>query len=375
MPRCAASILSAVFGFALALALAVAARRPLAAALVAPRRRGLARDAGGTAARSRVGVVILLAVLVVLAGLTTPPRAARVRSPRRSRSRSRRSPPRRSSAVAKGGLVSLAALGLLHRAADARERLVRLGRAVRRHHVPEEADDRARDQGAAPVALLARRGARRVRRATAGIETLAARAADALEPPARKRRCCARTCTVARALRHPPRRRERAASASTPGDAPLVTRVPGIASLPTGLTRGFRYTVWSYAPQPTAAAARALAGRVYPVELTEPGTFLDVWPGVDVPPFGAPAQAASSTAARRAPGARPLRAARAGRAPVAGDAQTPYAAAVAARVVVPHARRLPLHEPSGRFGGARRSSASSSRRARATASTSPARWR
>src|SRR5207247_3884562 len=37
------------------------------------------------------------------------------------------------------------------------------------------------------------------------------------------------------------------------GDAPLVTHVPGIASLPSGLTRGFRYTAWSFAPRPTAA--------------------------------------------------------------------------------------------------------------------------
>ena len=70
------------------------------------------------------------------------------------------------------------------------------------------------------------------------------------------------------------------------GDAPLVSHVPGIASLPSGLTRGFRYTAWSYAPRPTAAQLAALEAGL-PVQLTERGTFLDVWHRVNVPPFGA----------------------------------------------------------------------------------------
>src|SRR5439155_1503836 len=103
------------------------------------------------------------------------------------------------------------------------------------------------------------------------------------------------------------------------GDAPIVSHVPGLAQLPSGLTRGFRYTAWSEAPAPTAAEL-ARSRPVYPIELTEPGTFLDVQ-GATMAPFGR---------ARRAGPERyaPLR--RAALA-VAGDAQTPYAAAAAGR--------------------------------------------
>ena len=71
------------------------------------------------------------------------------------------------------------------------------------------------------------------------------------------------------------------------GDAPIVRRAPGFAELPSGLTRGFTYEVGSYAPEPTAAQLERVRP-VYPIELTEPGTFLDVWPGVTAPAFGKP---------------------------------------------------------------------------------------
>jgi len=67
------------------------------------------------------------------------------------------------------------------------------------------------------------------------------------------------------------------------GDAPLV-RGPGVARLPSGLSRGFRYTVWSYAPQPKPQELAASRPR-YPATVAR--EFLDVWPGVAMPAFGA----------------------------------------------------------------------------------------
>jgi transglutaminase-like putative cysteine protease len=69
------------------------------------------------------------------------------------------------------------------------------------------------------------------------------------------------------------------------GDAPLVRRAPGFAELPSGLTNGFTYEVSSYAPEPTATQLEHVRP-AYPVELTRPGAFLDVWPGVTAPAFG-----------------------------------------------------------------------------------------
>src|SRR5204863_7490390 len=71
------------------------------------------------------------------------------------------------------------------------------------------------------------------------------------------------------------------------GDAPLVRDVPGTAELTSGLTRGFRYSVWSEAPEPTPAEL-ARSRPSYPVELTEPGTFLDVGRDITMPQFGRP---------------------------------------------------------------------------------------
>jgi transglutaminase-like putative cysteine protease len=101
------------------------------------------------------------------------------------------------------------------------------------------------------------------------------------------------------------------------GDAPIVSHAPGLAELPSGLTRGFRYTVWSKVPAPTPAEL-ARSKPVYPIELTEPGTFLDAQ-GVTLPPFGRPRVAVPE---RYEPLWRTALA-------VAGDAPTPYGAAAA----------------------------------------------
>jgi transglutaminase-like putative cysteine protease len=104
------------------------------------------------------------------------------------------------------------------------------------------------------------------------------------------------------------------------GDAPLVSNVPGIAQLPSGLTRGFRYSVWSEAPQPTAAEL-ARSQPIYPVELMEPGTFLDIGRGITAAPFGQP-RVVRPELERYAPLADTAAA-------VTGKARTPYAATAA----------------------------------------------
>jgi transglutaminase-like putative cysteine protease len=75
------------------------------------------------------------------------------------------------------------------------------------------------------------------------------------------------------------------------GDAPLTRPERGFADLPEGMPAGFRYTVWSYAAQPTAAELNASAPD-YPSALTEDG-LLDVGRDATLPPFGAPHRAAT----------------------------------------------------------------------------------
>jgi transglutaminase-like putative cysteine protease len=106
------------------------------------------------------------------------------------------------------------------------------------------------------------------------------------------------------------------------GDAPLASRGPGFAELPSGLTRGFTYSVESYAPRPTAAQLQR-SRPVYPLELTEPGTFLDVWPSVTAPTFGKPRRTLLDAHPKIVRYTPILRSALS----VAGNAKTPYAAA------------------------------------------------
>ena len=74
------------------------------------------------------------------------------------------------------------------------------------------------------------------------------------------------------------------------GGAPLVRSGPGFAALNQNLPQGFRYTAWSYIHHPTAAALRRSPPE-YPSELVNEG-LLDIGGGVAVPPFGAPNRAA-----------------------------------------------------------------------------------
>jgi hypothetical protein len=70
------------------------------------------------------------------------------------------------------------------------------------------------------------------------------------------------------------------------GGAPLIQPSPGFALLPSGLTRDFRYTAWSYAPRLTAAGLRR-SPAAYPAELAKQGLLM-VGDGVSTPAFGVP---------------------------------------------------------------------------------------
>ena len=70
-----------------------------------------------------------------------------------------------------------------------------------------------------------------------------------------------------------------------------LVREPGVAALSQNLPHGFRYTVWSYTARPTAAALRR-SSATYPVELADEG-MLDVDLAVGYAPqrFGTPGRA------------------------------------------------------------------------------------
>ena len=108
---------------------------------------------------------------------------------------------------------------------------------------------------------------------------------------------------------------------------PAVRVGQNVALASDGLRRGQRYIVWSYAPRPTPQRlvhSRAL----YPAALTRPGRELEIAPGVNAPSFGAAGRDArldSRLVGQLTPYAQLLARARS----VAGDTHSPYAAAVA----------------------------------------------
>jgi transglutaminase-like putative cysteine protease len=304
-------VLTAVFGFALVLTLAVAARRPLVAALVLLGGAGWPATLRGDTGAAAFGVLILVAVLVLLAGLTTRH-------------------------VPRGALPAVVALALAALVATGSSAVAKGGLVSWQRWDPYNTPQR-------PVSVsfvwnANYSGIRFPRKRTTVLEVKALRRslywraavldsfagdrwlespplhADALMP--------GKTKLLRQQVRVLALAETRLVGASVPvrfdaGDAPIVSHVPGLAQLPSGLTRGFRYTAWSEAPAPTAAEL-ARSRPVYPLELTEPGTFLDVQ-GATMAPFGQ---------ARRAGPERyaPLRQAALA---VAGDARTPYAAVAA----------------------------------------------
>jgi transglutaminase-like putative cysteine protease len=304
-------VLAAVFGFVLALAMAVAAGRPLVAVLALLGGAGWPATLRGDAGAVTFGVLILVAALVVLAGLT-------------------------GRHVPRGALPAAVALGIAAVVATSSSAVAKGGLLSWQRWDPYNAP-----QPPVSVSFVWNahyRGIRFPSKRTTVLEVKAPRRslywraavldtfagdrwlespplhADALMP--------ATTPLLRQQVRVLALSDTRLVGASVPvrydaGDAPIVSHVPGIAQLPSGLTRGFRYTAWSEAPAPTPGEL-AKSRPVYPIALTEPGTFLDVGSST-MAPFGQPRRAGPERYA-------PLR--RAALA-VAGDARTPYAAAAA----------------------------------------------
>ncbi|MHB8648666.1 MAG: transglutaminase family protein [Gaiellaceae bacterium] len=155
----------------------------------------------------------------------------------------------------------------------------------------------------------------------------APRGGDSLEPAAsRDRKRWIRADVTVEALSD-----TRLVGGSTPvaftaGAAPLRRPEPGEALLPSGLTRGFQYTAYSYAPQPKSRAL-ARSEPEYPRPLR---SLLEVSPGVTMPAFGVANRTRRTNALldahpqleRYVPLARAAQ-------QVAGSARTPYGAVAA----------------------------------------------
>ena len=253
----------------------------------------------------------------------------------------------------------MAALGLLQRFAAARQCLVRLERTVRRHSFPAQTHAGPPGEGAAPLALLASSCS------TSSSATTGSRLRRCVPTRSNRPDTSSSVSTRGAALSD-----TRLVGASVPlrydaGDAPLVSDVPGIAELSSGLTRGFRYSVWSEALEPTVAQLEQ-SKPIYPVELVEPGTFLDLGRGITSAPFGQ-ARVVRPELERYAPLARMAERCRQRANAVRRNGR--------ARVVVPDDRRLPVHRPAPERRcdcPARRLRDSDTRRG--IASTSPVRW-
>jgi protein-glutamine gamma-glutamyltransferase len=319
-------LLVAVFGFAAALGIAVASRRPLAAVLVVLVGAGWPATLAGTGGGLGRGVAILLAALVVLGGLTSrrvPLTAVPVAAVLAAAAFVVSS----SSAVAKGELVgwqhwdfhtAVAAPVSVGYVWDAQYEGLRF--PAKRTTVLEIK--------APPTAMYWRAALLDVFAGDRWAEG-PLRSSDVLAPAAAENSgAWVKQVVTVRGLVDTRLVGGGVPQAFDAGDAPVVQRAPGFVYLPSGLTRGLTYTVWSYAPQPTPRQLVETGPR-YPSALTEPGSTLDVWPGVTAPPFGVPDRTRKLTSLLDAHGeiARyvPLEKAALS---VARGAQSPYAAAV-----------------------------------------------
>jgi transglutaminase-like putative cysteine protease len=108
---------------------------------------------------------------------------------------------------------------------------------------------------------------------------------------------------------------------------PVLYDGQGVARVLGGLRRDQHYTIWSYAPRPTPADL-VRAQPSYPQALTQPGRELDLARGVTSPVFGEPGRdrrLSGLLTGRLQPYAEVFKSARG----VAGETSSPYAAAVA----------------------------------------------
>jgi transglutaminase-like putative cysteine protease len=273
-------LLAAIFGFTLATALAIAARRPLAAVLLAVVAAGWPATLRGPSGALAVGALILLAVLVILAGLSARgvPRAVVPAAAALALAGVAAST---SAAVAKGALVGWQRWDFYNAAEPPVSVSFVWNAQYGGIHWPRK-ETTVLEAKAPPRSLFWRAAVLDEFTGTRWVEEPSPLRGDALEPKAAEElRQDVRVLALSDT---------RLVGASVPvrfdvGDAPVVSHAPGFAELPSGLTHGFTYTVWSDAFQPSPAQlGRSRAS--YPIELTEPGTFLDVAPGVTMPSFG-----------------------------------------------------------------------------------------
>jgi transglutaminase-like putative cysteine protease len=319
-------ILTAVFGFVLMLGVAVAARRPFAATLILLVGAGWPATLAGNGGGIGRGTAILLAALVLLAGLTSR-RVPRVTVPAVVALALAAVVASSSSAVAKDELVAWQRWDFYTAPSPPVSVSYVWNAQYDGVHFPRRRTT-VLEIKAPPASLYWRAALLDVFAADRWSEGRPLRA-DFLEPAAaRNRRNWVRQDVTVKALSD-----TRLVGASVPvafaaGDAPLKRPGPGVAFLPAGLTRGLQYTVWSYAPQPKPAQL-ARSQPLYPRALVQPTALLDVWPGVTMPPFGEASRKQHVTAALDAHPeiARYVPLEQAAFA-VAGDARTPYAAAV-----------------------------------------------
>lgn len=319
-------ILAAVFGFVFVLGVAVASRRPVGATLVVLLGAGWPATLAGNGGGLGRGIAILLAALTLLAGLTSR-RVPRITVPAVAALALAALVASSSPAVAKGELVAWQKWDFYTAPTPPVSVSYVWNAQYDGLHFPRRRTTVLEIK--APAASLYWRAALldvfAADRWSEGRPLLV----DSLEPAAaHDRRNWVREDVTVKALSD-----TRLVGASVPvafaaGDAPLQRPAPGIALLPAGLTRGFQYTAWSYAPQPKPAQLTR-SRPLYPRALVRPNALLDVWPGVTMPPFGAASRKEQVTAVLDAypeiARYRPLEQAAFS---VAGDARTPYAAAV-----------------------------------------------
>ena len=279
-------VLSGLFLFALGVALLVAARKPVAGALMLLLGAGWPATLLGPSRGVAMGAAILAAALAILAGLG-----------------SRRLP---ALAIPAGAVVAVAAIAV-GSATAARHGLVHW-QSWNLAHVAT---------GPSNVGFVWNAqygGIRYSGHPTTVLEVQSAQAptylratvlddfrddawaiglprpADSLEPAAARRRSNqTRQVVTVTTLADPhlvggsiPMRFEAAAG------APLVRSQPGFAALNQNLPQGFRYTVWSHTDRPSPAALRR-SPPDYPPELSTEG-LLTVADGLRVPPFGSPSR-------------------------------------------------------------------------------------
>jgi len=320
-------ILAAVFGFVLVLGLAVAARRPLGATLVLLVGAGWPATLGGGHAARAQGAAVLLAVLVVLAGLTTR-RVPRTVVPAAAVLALAAVGASSSSAVAKGELVQWQRWNV-HTAAQAPVSVSYVWDAQYGGLTFPRTRTTVLEIKAPPASLYWRAAVLDVFADDRWLQGPPL-SADALEPAgARDRKHWVREDVTVEALADTHLIGGSIPVAFSAGDAPLQRPAPGVALLPSGLTRGLRYTAWSYAPEPKPGQL-ALSQPVYPAALVQPHAFLDVWPGVTMPRFGVSrrVQLVNAVVDAHPEIERYVPLERAALT-VAGSARTPYAAALA----------------------------------------------